>query len=268
MLIVFTVGSTYLITRDLVPTLTRKIGLNLLDSTIEKISWLEEGFLADYWSLFEPVFFGVGVQSLDASLALGNKIKKNEALVSLDRVYIPQADYFLEVTRNTDPQTGEVVIGPRPGFAQIEEQISTIEEEEIILGDVGAYSGNTLLCVAQLLEQSGINVKEIQVAYSSFDAAIRLSRDFLFSCMEAYDFYGWTELRDLFGIDGRRVKDKEGFIPYWENLRNWSPVSEARLDEASKLCKQYNAQLLELLDKDGCDVGAIGPLLLYAGDTR
>jgi len=174
--------------------------------------------------------------------------------VSLDRVYAPNAAFYLEVTRLTNPFTGEVVIGPRPGTPNLKKQFTLLKRnlrnnQEINLVDVGAFEGETLLEVCEALENQGIKINQIflglssNAAYEKISDVIKLETGYLFN------FGEWVELRDLFGADGRKISGEEDsrlFIPYWENL-DWASIPDKNKKSVKTLCKKYNAKLMGLL---------------------
>jgi hypothetical protein len=262
-------GKTYLITNDLAPTLERKIGIFLDSDVRSRVISLGDEFIDAYWNLFRGDFLKTKANALETSIRIMRRCSQiGDPVVSLDRVYAPGADAYIEVTRITNSVTGKVTIGPRPGFASLEEQVGQIESSGITLVDVGAFLGTTLLEVCNILEDQRIEVNQIVIGYSSFNAIEKLRQAYTTEALELYDFFGWGELRDLVGIDGRRVPGKSGFIPYWENLEMWTPVEQSRLQEARELCLSFNGRLLGYLEGSGCDITKIGTTLCYEGEKK
>lgn len=265
-LVVFISGESYLVTRDLVPTLERKIGLTLSPFLRERIRLLEESFISELWKYIPEEINRIATGASTTSQELETIARSNGLpVVSLDRVYLTNADGYLEVTRVTDPNTGELTISSRPGNPKLEDQISQLKGySEVNLVDVGAFEGDTLLEVCSLLEENRITVKEVFLGYSSIAANEKVSETKEVTTLNLFEFYEWIELRDFFGIDGRRIADQPGcFIPYWENLTEWASIPGEYEKEVRALCQDYNKRLLSLLSKE--DLVRIGEPIAYGG---
>ena len=264
---------TYLITKDLVETLERKISIPLSSSLRRTIRGLENSFLNSFWNLLPEE---VEKESVESSLATSifYKILSKRALplISLDRIYLPEAEAFLEVTRKTDQYTGEITITERPGSKTIQEQIESIDiEKEVAIGDVGAFEGTTVAEVIDLLNQRGIVVKEVYLSFTSLKALQKLNGIRKVSAINIFDFYEWVELRDLFGIDGRIVKYEDNqrvFIPYWENLTGWASIQEDAVPTVKMLCQEHNEALINLLKRARKPVEKIGRTVQFKGSKK
>lgn len=191
-------------------------------------------------------------------------------VISLDRVYLTNADEYLEVTRITDPRTGEVKVSERPGNISLSEQINILRKYgKIVLADVGAFEGGTLLEISEMLEKNGLKIEEIYLGFSGNEANRRINNSRKLTALNLFDFYEWIELRDFFGIDGRNVGMDNNirlYIPYWENLPKWASISEEKEQEVAELCRVYNGTLLDLLKQKGYDIKKIGKTINYKGD--
>ena len=189
---------------------------------------------------------------------------RNLPVVSLDRVYLTDADAYLEVTRITDPVTGKITISSRPGQPSLDRQLDQLSQyRKIILTDVGAFGGETMLETCTLIEQRGIKIEEILLGYSSIEANANINNKRKMTALDLFEFYEWIELRDFFGIDGRRVADGSGFIPYWEKPVEWASIPKPYEEAVKSLCQAYNSKLLTLLEENGCPTERIGqPLSL------
>ena len=235
----------------------------------EQIRVLEDAFLAKYWR-FVPE--AVSRVALDICVPVRDlcALVRNSAypVVSMDRIYVPTAAQFLEVTRVTNPDTGTVCLGPRSGCAALEEQVQSISGDNIVLADVGAFDGNTIAQVVEVLECAGKTVQNVLLAFSSTTAAQKIRQQKPLTALYTFDFYEWIELRDLFGIDGRNVGLQNGqrqFIPYCENLTQWASIPKDAEKQAATLCRQYNAKLMQLLTQNNYDIRKIGLLVPYQG---
>lgn len=189
-------------------------------------------------------------------------------LISLDRIYFPYAAAFLEVTRKTNPENGKITIAARPGTRPLNEQLNRIPYEEVVLGDVGAFEGNTLATICSELESRKIKVKEIYLGFSTPEANKKLNCTRKVNVLNIFNFYEWIELRDLFGIDGRAVGlegSKRTFIPYWENLTQWASIPKENETSIIELCKEFNYRLLAELKANGKDMIKIGKAIKFGG---
>lgn len=249
---------TYLITRDLVETLENKFGYGLgsLKTTIKRF---EEDFLNRFSDAI-PEKVNVEIREASSMIINLSKFNSNYPILSLDRVYFPFADYFLDVTRITDPRTCNVSIGERSGAPPLEDQIKSLEGiGSVCLGDVGAFEGDTLLDVVGRLGEKGIVVEEVLLGYVGNTALNRLGRNLKY--LQKRNFYEWIELRDFFGIDGRNLRTYDGkrrFIPYWENLGKWASISEDKVNGVRDLCFEFNSKLVGLLWREGFDLSKMG----------
>lgn len=272
-----------MISRDLVETLERKIGFSLNGETKAQIKYLEEQFLKVFWGFVPSNIADNGngekrilvkrmvgeVEPVVRRLEFINSVK-NYPTISLDRIYVPKADYFLDITRLTNPKTGEVRLSERPGTMKLEEQLRELPNYNCVnLSDVGAFSGESLLEIVERIKSRGINVRSITLGFADLSAMNKLagivdsvSMPVLYPIPR---FYEWIELRDLFGIDGRAVgfNGRRKFIPYWENLTQWASVPPENEVMAVGLCKEYNKRLIAVLKKEGQDVSKIGIQVPY-----
>ncbi len=287
------VAFTYLVTRDLVETLEGKIGYDLASSELRaEIRALELGFLNEFWEYIPDTVNKVALGASELSAEMNRFLKESKyPIVSLDRVYISDANAFLDVARITDSITGKILrIAERPGTKDLVEQIEDIREfEQIALVDVGAFDGTTLSNLCKSLYLKGIQVQSIALGVTNSGALEKIrtlvigpgDRDDSDAGMaegeyvpievsQAYtfDLLEWIELRDFFGIDGRAIglsgDGQRQFIPYWENL-GWASIAGNDQSAVEELCKRYNAKLCRLLDNAGYDLKDIGEAVSIQG---
>ncbi len=222
---------------------------------------MEDFFLSKFWRYIPEEINKITTNAITTSAELEMVARARDLpLISLDRVYAPNADGYLEITRVTDPNTKKVTIGERPGNPSLEEQFMPLQKyKQINLVDVGAFEGNTLLEICDFLKEKGLDIAEIFLGYSSLEAREKIRRNNKVTVLNLFQFYEWVELRDFFGIDGRRVAQKpDYFIPYWENLNSWASIPLRYEWEVRSLCLDYNKGLLDLLNDEGCLVEKIG----------
>lgn len=266
MLVVF----TYLVTKDIVETLERKVGYQLGEDLKGFVRDLEDQFLEEFWGFIPSEVKKEAIDSANVSVQLDSISRRNgKPIVSLDRVYLTKADEYLEVTRLTDPRTGQVRVSERPGNEPIDRQIDRLRKyKQIVLADVGAFEGGTLLEICELLENKGINIEEIYLGFSSNEANNIINNNRKLTALNLFDFYEWIEMRDFFGIDGRAVGIDSGmrtYIPYWENLSKWASIPKESEKTVSDLCRNYYTLLTERLLKEGYDIRRIGTQIKYDG---
>ena len=233
-----------------------------------KIRKLEDDFLSEFWKFIS----NTGIKASLKCAELREQLKERyseDALpcVSLDPIYASNNSFlYLSVTRITNQFTGSKKIGPRPGKKSIEDQINDIGEcySKIKLIDCGAFEGDTLLEIIELLEKQKVSVEKVYLAVSSYLAMDKITQKCKVITNNAFNFYEWIELRDLFGIDGRKVSEIENaFIPYWENLEEWASIPQENARTVEELCKKYNSSLINMLRTTKCDIDKIGKIVSY-----
>jgi hypothetical protein len=231
---------------------------------------LEDEFLEKFWSFIPNSVEKRTETAEEISRKILQAVPRDLPLISLDRVYLPYAENYLEVTRRTNPQTGEVTIAERFGSCPIEEQIKRIKQyPRVNIADVGAFEGDTILSICQKLAEKDIAVERVYLGFSDNRAKKKIGEKAVI--LEAFDFYEWIELRDLFGIDGRLVgtlNGKRAYMPYWENLPKWASIQQEYELECAKLCKKYYRKVINLLKSNNLDINNIGIPIRYQGGTK
>lgn len=258
MLVVF----TYLITRDIVETIEQRIGKKLGIDAKSEIENLEENFLKEFWQYIPDNIEKKNLRAKDLIAELSN-FENKYPVVSLDRIYFPSAEAYLDVTRITDPITGIMKLGPRPGTEAINIQIESLQcYNRIILADVGAFEGDTLLEINSMIETSGINIEEIIVACTGRNAREKIEKQKPFTSLYTFAFYEWIELRDFFGIDGRKITGNTvKYIPYWENLAKWASITDDNIGKIEELCKYSYDNVMKILYNENVDIEKIGKIV-------
>lgn len=248
------VAFTYLVSKDLALTLERRLGYKLNEGQKVAIDALEDRFLQEFWAYVPANIIKESV-SADALSKLLQYLLSQENLpvVTLDDVYVnpSKVNGFFSVTRLTDPKTYETKIGSRPGAPSLEEQISKLASKykgkEIALADVGAFEGNTLVDVISMLEKASIKIPKVYLgvwgtqAINKVNGAVKQT-----VALRTYDLFEWIELRDFFGIDGRKTESGK-IIPYWENLEKWASIVPENVQQVRELCQKYNGLLNDIL---------------------
>jgi hypothetical protein len=246
---------TYLITKDVKETIENKFGLHLSKRANAKIDRLSDEFVRKFWKVSG---LPQNVERCERSASeLSGKLmamlrKTGYDVISLDRVYVPNAPAYLEVTRKTDPQTDAVTISERSGTRPLPEQLASLKKyENVAVVDVGAYGGDTLLEVCRMLDEQGTCVKEIYLGVAGDKVSAKIDGRRELNVIEEFNLYEWIELRDFLGIDGRYVGlSKSGnklYRPYWENLVKWASIPEENEPKVAELCSTYAAKLMTIL---------------------
>ncbi len=266
---------TYLISKDIVETLERKLDFTLNQKIKTEIKILENEFLNKFWPYIPQEINQVSVNCQDTSTSLEQQTKlSNLPVISLDRVYITNAEAYLEVTRQTNANTGKITLAPRPNTPPLEEQISQIAKQynKIVLTDVGAFGGDTIIEIINKLSAAKISIAEVYLGFSTNEATTKIKQKVpKTSAIQTYNFYEWIELRDLFGIDGRQVQSnktnatQKQYIPYWENLENWASIPTQNVQTVTTLCQNYYQETIRLLSAQNHDISKIGTQVPYNG---
>lgn len=275
------VAFTYLVTKDVVETLQNKCKAYIDEELALKIRALEEVFLDKFWQYTPQDSKATVLTVQDLETALYERYRYERIpCISLDRIYAPNTyfDYTpcfvcdLSVTRITNAITGEKRIGQRYGNKSVEEQIDALSREfasisrGVSLIDCGAFEGDTLVDIINRFKIRGVNVERVYLAVASYDAVDKLSAVCTVIANNVFNFKDWVELRDLFGIDGRKVSETENmFIPYWENLTEWASIPADKEKDAVDLCKKYNQFLLDILTASNYPFDRIGKTVKYRG---
>lgn len=269
---------TYLITNDLVLKTMNALGSTISEDLKNRIRNIGNGFLKGFWSI-SGIPEDVDRITLDGSY-LSNELVKllrkvEYPIVSLDRIYVPPETssdlFYIDVTRLTDQATGAVKLAARPGKKSIDEQASElkniVKNTPVALVDVGAFEGNTLLRVLNTLRKEDIKVAEIYLGVSNRRLNEKINYIARTNVVSTFDLYEWIELRDLIGIDGRKVGvDQKGtlqYIPYWENLTGWASISNENAYIVKQFCIKYYDRLIGLILRELADGRCNNPTLLF-----
>lgn len=265
------IAPTYLITKDIVETLERKFGYPLTSELRAELRTLERKFLRVFFNLLPNEINNVSLDASFVSDQITEYVRaRNVPVVSLDRVYLPDANDYLEVTRVTNRESGEVRIAERSGKLKLEEQLERLGAQygRICLVDVGAFEGKTILDLCEMLNTAGVSVEEICLGISGKEAKEKIEQRFRLKTFSTFNFYEWIELRDLFGIDGRNVGFENGkrlIMPYWENICKWASVPEEKRRFAENLCRKFNREIIGRLWQEGYDLTKLGVPVRYLG---
>lgn len=254
----------YILTTDLAETISRKFGLRLSPKTKRVVKNLEERFVSDFWPLIPDNVEKVALSASAVSQEMGQAVRGEIPLVTIDRVYLPAHGEYLGVSRRTDVQTGEVVgLAERPGEQPFSIQLAELPVQgRVALADSGALAAGTLSFVCSQLEKKGVEVVEVLLGVCTDHAQAKLNGRKVTAIHTTIGQTEWVEVRDLLGIDGRNVglgpDGKREFMPYTENLTSWASIPEKNEARAKELCLAYHDKLFKVLRSNGVQMQHFG----------
>ena len=277
-------NETYVLTMDVPETLARKYGITeaLVNPDLrERLETVQEVFAASYQAVMPDgvntrLFYTGGMtEQLTAAAEKMRSAIGNPIVVSLDHVYDTKADFHLEITRETNPMTGQKKLANRFGTPPINEQFKTLRRlsrkrgansDGVLLTDVGSFEGGTLGEVTKRLETYGIPLQGVVIGLTSSVGMSTLTAKFgeKIQMLEVIpSMFEWVEVRDLILIDGRKVPQiytQDGvrrYIPYIDNLRDWATLrTQAQQDLAARLCNTAYSEVITLLRETGANTTA------------
>ncbi len=268
-------GKTYVITKDLVPTLQNRLGIPMPISLAESINRLENEFLEGFWGFVNVEAQHEVLDSAELVEVVRGKLENEKRpIICFDDVYFPWIrEGRFSITRLTNPlDSSKYVFGPRPGFPSLDEQIANLRglygDGEVAILDIGAFSADSLIEPLFDFQKAGLKPVTIYLGLAGINAAEKLKKHGLsVSVAHSYQFDDWIELRDFFGIDGRKVDQtkvdfngienmagKNLFIPYRENPGEWASIVGDKQEDFRRFCDKYSEQLMSLVRDSGTNI--------------
>lgn len=204
-------------------------------------------------------------------------------VIGLDRVYDQTADFYLEITRETDPldPDREPKITNRFGTPPIHEQLRELQrmvalkreqsgdngahDEGVIITDVGSFGGGTLTTLSAMLGDYDVPICGVVLGLMPEQNVHKVRAIFgdRIQVINQIPIFEWLELRDLFLIDGRKPPESytsdgvRRYIPYTDNLEKWASISDPeKRSICAELCKGNYEQTTGLLRGIRVDVTA------------
>jgi len=258
----------YILSKGLALLFEKRYGLVLSSSIKKAIHILEEKFVDELKPFLDKKFNFIVLDEEEINKSVcGLLMADKRPLISFDDIYLTdKADEIYNVTRLTSPDYfKDKEIGPRPISSVLNEQINKIAKKykgkEVIVFDIGAFTGKTLQSEIRRLKNKCVDVKRVYLAISDkrITANILKEEKVDVVAVNDYDFGEWVEIRDLFGFDGRKVKMRgvqefEDFkssdtiiIPYKENLTEWASIPKGYAEDVKDICMRYNTKVIEIL---------------------
>lgn len=271
-------SKSYLITRDLVPTLKNRLNIEINKEISAKVKRLEEEFIEKMWSFVNEDDTHNILDTDEISNDVLSMLKNEERpVICFDDVHFSDiADEYFSITRLTDPANPKnYIFGPRPGHLSFPEQLSKIKREigkkDIAILDVGAFKGTSIIEPLYDFKSKGLNPSAIYLGLAGRSAIDHLASHGLRPHVaHSYDFDDWIELRDLFGIDGRKVdqskidftgiecyRGERLYMPYRENPEDWASIVPGKHNEFVGLCDEYFSRLQEILCEQEINIGLV-----------
>lgn len=282
----------YILTRDVAETLTYTHKLEMvngdrkLKATVQEI---EDEYLAKFTVTLSDSFTFRVISVEEVRNRISEELSRIREtvgptfVISMDHIYAPDADAFLDATRETHPVTLKSRLSNRFGTKPIDRQIKDIRTQfsgklaaekdksgvgftgGVVIVDVGSVTGGTITKMYERLNKRGVPVTKVVLGITSNEGKTSLEAKFGASVtvLENHEFAEWIELRDLLLISGRKVPQqytKDGMnriIPYTENLGGWASVPEAKEEEVKALSIALNRKLLELLRSRNLETNGI-----------
>jgi hypothetical protein len=183
--------------------------------------------------------------------------KKEGQPVFLDRVYFPEAELHLDITRSVNESLQEEEETERFFCLPIEIQIKNLSDEtrEIILVDDVIFSGKGAVKVINLCREQGIEVKAFIAGISINEGKERVEKEGVLTQSVFHLEKVIDEIceRDFFAgmpMSGRNVLHQERntgapyFLPFG-NPHKWASIPKEVEEDFSRFCLEQSAEIWE-----------------------
>ncbi|MBN2459814.1 hypothetical protein JXB28_06020 [Candidatus Woesearchaeota archaeon] len=286
----------YLISKGIVELLQNRYGLNLSEKARTNIMVLENEFVDTLEREISDVYDYKTISAKTIENTVAEQLKQNNLndlpLICLDDVYFKgfKIDGTISATRLLEDinDFNKKAIGPRKGFPSLEQQLDLLEQDyagkEVALIDVGVFEGETLLKeiydketkkliskegIIPDLKKRGIRVKELYVGIMNEPVIEKFQREGVKVIPgNRYDFNDgdWLEVRDLLGLDGRKINpDSHNIINGTHLFARYIHDPKTLKDGASiadgvtaaivlDLCNMYQKKIMREIRKDGYQI--------------
>lgn len=195
-----------------------------------------------------------------------------QPIISADSVYARKAaDFYLQSNRIIS-SAGELIgEAQRPSYPSLFQQIELLRQkpemrDRVLLLDSGAFSGNSLLQMVELLEEKGIKVAKVLLGVKVIGATDILKEKNIEcdSVLKIKDPIDWIETRDFIPfvpLCGRVIGDENGPIiinglsfaaPYIlpsGNPTKWASIPKKKAKNFSYRCWKISRQLFTSLEE-------------------
>ncbi len=295
-------GNEYLITLDITPALQNMLKIPLSFETKGRLLSFEHELARQFWQhgFVSPEDRQHSLSSGDISTHVYEALAEEpRPVVSFDVTHFPTIRSVpFSITRLTSPvDPSQYKFGPRKGHEDLPEQIEILSKDlngsaPVIL-DIGTYSGGSIVVPIlsgsmsedekKLMIEHGVITDKTEVdAYKGFRAqgimpqavymgvggkrAVEALRALGIEThvLHEFEFRDWIELRDVIGVDGRKVDETylseaavaksqthQKFIPYRERPEDWATILPKKHEEFVKWCDKSFDQLCSIVKEGG-----------------
>jgi hypothetical protein len=275
----------YLISKGVVNLLENRYDLALTQEVKERINSLETEFTERLGEELSDVFDYkvISAEKIEESLeaCINNSATKKLPTIGLDDVYFKNIAFngSISITRlvNDINNFSNKTLGPRKGNKDLAEQVKGLEEnysgKEIALADIGVFEGETLFSekngLLNLLREKGITVKRFYAAILNKSTIKKFEKAGVEVISgQEYDFEGgdWLEVRDLLGLDGRKINTDKYLINNGTNLfaryiqdpqtlKSGASINDGvTASIVLDLCNMYQKKILREIRKSGYQI--------------
>jgi len=232
--------------------------------------------------------FSIEVEGLRNKLRtlinLSNRMERLP-IISLDHLCVPQADYFIEISRLVKfcPETNsweDTGLGARPGYPHIQHQAKNIicdlkrkKRSKIILTDDGCWTANTLNYVSSLFLAEGMVVSKILVGImikresqnlvvSDIEHVYNYDSSIIVDWVWARDFYPGVPLsgRTVTGCKHNQFSVGAVYLEGFGDLFQWASISREKGRGFSSFCVSQAIKMFEKIEESSDKIVTIKDL--------
>lgn len=260
----------YIVTEDIEELLkrwARKRGFLLPDCKFftQLTAQLAE-ILSDYFPVLWVESFG------DFRQRMAQYIDGQTALVSIDEVYIEEADHYIRMTRLINFDMVEIGRGSRSANesvdAQIKRAVEEIGQRPVTICDDGCWTGGSIIELVEEFQTLGVKVEQVIVGLSGKETRRKLLAKFgsgldFKSGWEIEDLIDWVCERDFFPgvpLSGKLVGDKDTHLAHNPEIgasylmpfgkpTEWASIPESKAAEFSERCLTLAIKLWEEIER-------------------
>lgn len=271
----------YLISKGVVNLLENRYGLALTQEVKERISSLETEFTERLGEELSDTFDYkvIAAEKIEESLeaCINSTNQEKLPIIGLDDVYFKKIEFdnTISITRlvNDINNFSNKTLGPRKGCKDLAEQMEELEKnycgKEIALADIGVFEGETLFSekngLLNLLKEKGITVKRFYTAILNKSTIKKFEKAGVeIISGQEYNFENgdWLEVRDLLGLDGRKINTDKYLINNGTNLfaryiqdpqtlKSGASINDGvTASIVLDLCNMYQKKILREIRKD------------------
>lgn len=274
----------YLVSKGIVNLLRNRYELELSDKAEQRISGLESEFTDRLGEELSETFNYETISAKEIEGSMEQLVKRVNGLpiIQLDDIYFRgiEPDASISITRlvNDINDFSKKTLGPRKGYEEVESQIGKITDKyanrKVSIMDIGVFEGETMLHeekgIIPLLKKNNVDVQRVYLSIVNKPARQKFEDAGLelLASKGDYDFTGgdWLEVRDLLGLDGRKINPEKYdinngthlFARYIQDpttLKSGANIQDGVTAAiVLDLCNMYQKKILREIRKDGYQV--------------